>query len=516
MNQRPESRTFRRLMESRHTLNLASGVFYFAARAVCAVIQLRVVTQYIGAEYGGLNAVLNQVIYYVMLAELGLSTAAISMLYEPVERGDVEETSGLLAALRGDIRRLIWVAAPLSLPLIYVYSRSVHSEIPWAIAFTCMVLVAASTLTTLVTVHCQAYLNASGQIFRTNVILGGGTLLKTVVGLSAAVVLHSYLAVPAAVALLTLGEVYLLRRTFYSVFPAFRGFHLAEHSLKLRAQAKYVLFHKVGGLIYYQSDFIILSLAASLLAVKTYAQYQYLAAGVIGLFNAAFASLTSTIAARMIGATAEERRRQYGTVCLAAYFAAFCLAGAFRYSAGSFVSALFHGERGLSSGVVALFAVLLFLNLSKTVDDVFISARGAFRPGYYLPLMEAGGYILQGVVMVRWMGSEGILWAGIATNLMFAVLAKSIVVAQAVADTPAALFLVRKGVNLVAAALLSVPVYFVFSRIDGLALNPTLKFVLINAVAVSYVLPVSLAIVQRGFAVAPQTVPAVEPAEVAQ
>lgn len=516
MNQRPEARTLRSIVGSRHTLNLASGVFYFAARAVCAVIQLRVVTQYIGAEYGGLNAVLNQVIYYVMLAELGLSTAAISMLYEPVERGDVQATSGLLSALRGDIRRLLWVAAPLSLPLIYVYSRAVHSEIPWVIAFTCMVLVAASTLTTLVTVHCQAYLNASGQIYRTNMILGGGALLKTAVGLGAAVYLHSYLAVPAAVALLTLGEVFLLLRTFRAVFPAFEGFHLAEHTLKLRTQAKYVLFHKVGGLIYYQSDFIILSLAASLVAVKTYAQYQYLAAGMIGLFNAAFSSLTSTIAARLISASPEERRRQYGTVCLAAYFAAFCLAGAFRYSAGSFVSALFHDDRGLTAGVVTLFAVLLFLNLSKTVDDVFITARGAFRPGYYLPLMEAAGYILQGVVMVRWMGSEGILWAGIATNLIFAVIAKSIVVARAVAHTPAPAFLLRKALNLGAAALLAAPVYFVFSRIDGLALNATLKFVLINAVAVSYMIPAAMAIVQRGFAGTGEMAPVAEPAEVAQ
>ncbi|MGJ5813782.1 lipopolysaccharide biosynthesis protein [Paludibaculum fermentans] len=514
MNQRPDGRTPRSMMGSRHTLNLASGVFYFAARAVCAVIQLRVVTQYIGAEYGGLNAVLNQVIYYVMLAEMGLSTAAISLLYAPVERGDLPETAGLLSALRGDIRRLMWVAAPLSLPLIYVYSRSVHSEIPWAIAFTCMVLVAASTLTTLVTVHCQAYLNASGQIYRTNVILGGGALLKTVVGLSAAVYLHSYLAVPAAVALLTMGEVFLLRRTFRAAFPTFAGFHLAEHTLKLRGQAKYVLFHKVGGLIYYQSDFIILSLAASLVAVKTYAQYQYLAAGMIGLFNAAFASLTASIAARLIAASPDERRRQYGTVCLAAYFAAFCLAGAFRYSVGSFVEALFHEDRGLGSGVVTLFAVLLFLNLSKTVDDVFITARGAFRPGFYLPLMEAAGYIAQGAVLVRWMGSEGILWAGIATNLIFAVVAKSIVVARAVAETPAPMFLLRKAMSLAAAAVLAVPVYLVFSRIDALALNATWKFVLINVVAVSYVLPVSLAIVQRGFAVAPETVPVVEPEEV--
>nr|WP_321474145.1 hypothetical protein [uncultured Paludibaculum sp.] len=500
---------------SRHTLNFASGVFYFAARAVCAVIQLRVVTQWIGAEYAGLNAVLNQTVYYVMLAELGLSTAAISLLYEPIKNGDAQQTAGLLSALRSDIRRMLCVAAPLSLPLIYLYSRWVHSEIPWQVAFSCMVIVATSTLTTLLTVHYQAFLNASAQIFKANAVLGGGVILKTVVGLSAAVYFRSYVALPAATALLTVVEVLLLRRMFHAACPWFHTFHLETHTRTLREQAKYVLFHKIGGLIYYQSDFLILSLAASLIAVKTYAQYQYLAAGMIGLFGAAFSSLTASIAARQIAVGPEERWRQYQSASLAAYFAAFCLAGAFRYSAGSFATALFGEKSALGAWMLALFAALLFLNLIKAVDDVFITARGAFRPGYYLPLMEAGAYILQGTLLVRWMGSEGILWAGIVTNLAFAVLAKSVIVARAVTDTPLAAFLMRKTVNLVVAAGLSMPVYLVLARIDGLALGAAWKFVLMSVVTMSYVVPVTLVIVQRGFAQDAQNLPLAQAEEVA-
>ncbi len=283
-------------------------------------------------------------------------------------------------------------------------------------------LSAAASFLTLLALPYQSYLNAADRIFEVNLVLGSGFLVKTAAGLAAARATHSYLALVLVFPLVSLAENLALRFRFRRLMPRVSPapLSLADAHRDIRGKAKFVLMHKLGGLVYYQSDFIILSLAASLASVGAYAQYQYIAAGLIGLFTACTTAMTAKVARRQMGMEPAQRLRLYGATSRVFLFAALGCAVLFLATAQDLVQILFH-THPLSGLVPGLLAAMLLLNLARTGDDIWVSASGAFEVGYTFPLYESALYIALGIALVHALGIAGILLAGISTNLVFSV-----------------------------------------------------------------------------------------------
>ena len=479
--------------------NLIASVLFFVARVAAVVLQLKLVEHFFGAQYAGLNALLNQLAFYVALIELGLAAAAISLLYEPIKSGDRERTSALLFALHRDTSRLMLLALPAIAAVIYGYSRSLHTSLPYFVVVTTLGLTALSGLVTLLSIHYQAYLNASEQIYQIHLVLGAGYLLKTAIGVALAVHFDNYLWLPAAVVGVTIGEVLAMRWRFHRNFPQYVARAGRDAFALIRNRAKYVLFHRVGGLIYYQSDFVILSLVASLTLVKDYAQVQYAVAGALGLSSAVFNALTATIARRRLDAGRETRWTQYATVLRTTYFLAGCAAIGFFFTVPTAVQWFFGGD-ALPRRDFVLFAILLFLNVVKQVDDTFITATGIFHVGFWLPILESSSYVVLGIVLARRLGIEGIVTAGILTNLVFAVVAKSVVVARGIFDRETARLAWTKFIALGITVGCLAPVLLLFVAARALRVAAPAAIGVPDVLTIVYALALAWTFLRRGFA----------------
>lgn len=436
----------------RHVPNAVSAMVLFAARLAAAVLQLRVVDRIWGGGYTGLNALSNQVLLYVTLLELGLAQSAITLLYEPIMHRKVTRIAAIVAALRHDVRRLAMVGALVAFPSILLYARVIHGAVSFKIVAVTLSCIAASGLMQLAAIHFQVYLNASEQLDKVNYTFAAGYLLKTGLGLALAVIEHNYLLLPLTTAVLTIGEFAALKFAFHRAFADRpRVVEWREGARGLRRKAKYVMIQRVAGVAYYQSDFVILSLTTSLVVVKNYAKYQYVAAALLSIVGMVAASLTTSVARLQLRQHAENRRRQYVMAQ-----SAICVVGAvlmlgFWNSAPTVVALVFGTAEPIAAVAIRLFAVALFLNVVKAVDDVFIMAKGAFEIGWWIPMLEVPVYVGTGVVLSRRFGFVGILMASIATNVVVSIAMKGVVLARAVFDSSPAqwygnrMFCILKG-----------------------------------------------------------------------
>lgn len=480
--------------------NLTASFFYFAARVIAAILQLRLVTKFFGGQYAGLSALLNQLSFYVAMIELGLAASAISLLYEPIKAGNNEQTSGLLFALQKDTRKLMLFAAPAIGLLVFGYARHVHSTLPPQIVLATFALTALSGFVSLLAIHYQAYLNASEQMYKVHLVLGCGHLAKTALGVAIAAATGQYLWLPVTIAVVSTIEVLAMRSNFRRSFCTYIPRNVREAFKVLRNRAKYVLFHRVGALIYYQSDFIILSLTATLITVKQYAEVQYLIAGILGLFSAVFSALCASIARRQLGVSSEVRWRQYRAVAQATYVLSCAVSMAFFFAAPDVLRLLFR-EEPASMRTMILFGCLLLLNLIRTVDDTYVTASGAFDVGFYLPVLEGPIYIGLGVMLSRRIGMDGVIWAGIVTNLIFAVTAKTAVVAYGVLFQPLWRFVRLRIWNAVVAGIAVVPLLGVDLWATRFSGRTIIHLSCIAMPAIVYGGAVALIIIRHGFGV---------------
>lgn len=475
-------------LRPRHLPNAISAMVLFLCRLTAAVVQLRLVDRFWGGGYTGLNALSNQVLLYVTLLELGLSQSAITLLYEPILRRNFPRASGMVAALRRDVRRLTALGAIVIFPALAAYAHFVHGAVPYRTVTATLACVAAAGLLQLSAIHFQAYLNAAEQLDKVNYTLAAGYIFKSIAGLWLAIHWHNYLLLPAAIAVLTLGEIASLRFAFHRIFPQFRPSAAREESRDLRSRAKYVLIQRISGLAYYQSDFIILSLTVGLAAVRNYAKFQYVSAALLSAVGLVAGSLTTSIARAQMRHHAQNRRRQYVLAQLAMSIIGAILMLAFWFTARTVVTLAFGLDLSVSRQVVILFGVALFLNVIKSVDDVFLMAKGAFEVGYWIPALEVPIYVVTGVLLSRRIGFAGILIASIATNIVVSIGLKGIVMASPVFDSGRAQWYGNRFLSMGKALLASAPLACVYMLADRF-LHPTLlRFAATNLLALACML----------------------------
>jgi O-antigen/teichoic acid export membrane protein len=483
---------------SRHYANAMSALFLFGARLLVAVLQLRLVDKYWGGGYTGLNALSNQVQLYVTLLELGLSQSAITLMYEPVLTRDHARTSALVSAVRHDVRLLAFLGAGIVLPMLAFYAGFIHGHLDyWTVAGT-LGCIAIAGIVQLASIHFQVYLNAAERLDRVNFTLAGGYLIKTAVGLPLAIHWHNYLLLPATIAALTLGEFLCLKLAFHHSFPEFRKGPWREAAHSIRSRAKFVVIHKVAGLAYYQSDFIILSLTTSLVVVKDYAKFQYVAAALLSLVGLVSTSLTTSIARLQIRHEADDRRQQYRTAQFAISLIGGVLMLGFWFTSSTVVALVFGQDAAIDRRSILLFGIALFLNIVKAVDDVFIMAKGAFDVGYWIPVIEVPIYLVTGVLLSRRIGFIGILLASIITNLVVSILLKGFVLARQVFDSTRKQWYANRLGSMAKALLLIAPVAGGYALTTSYVRSPWLQFLSANLLALVYLLASIRLILSRG------------------
>jgi O-antigen/teichoic acid export membrane protein len=414
-------------------LRIASAGYLFLIRAASVMVQLRLIGLWFGPSYAGLNALLNQITFYVLLAELGLASAATSLLFKPIFEGDQSRTLSLVIAMQRDTRRIvIWMTLIGSFALTLLCLK-LHSEIPFKTLWFASMLSSASALVTLLALPYQCYLNGSDRIPIRNVILGTGFLLKAALGLLFAYLHHTYLAIVFVlpfVAIAELGAQIWASRLTLKLHPVSED-SIAKAKHDIRSVAKFVLFHRIGGLFYFQSDYIILTLSAGLVLVSHYAQFQYLISGALSLF----ATLTYTFLAKLArhrlslddsGQVSLYRRSVFlfGLAAGGTSMLFFLLSPA--------IVRMVYGVDSFSTMTVGLLALLLMLNLFKSNDDIWIDSSGTYSIAYYLPICESLFYVALGLLLVRYYQIDGIIFAGIATNLIFSVGLKCFIIGRGV------------------------------------------------------------------------------------
>jgi O-antigen/teichoic acid export membrane protein len=415
--------------------SVGSAALLFAARATAVIYQLRFANHEFGVGYGGLIALLNQITFYILLAELGLAAATTSLLFAPAHRGDTGVVKALIEALQVDVRRILYTLGPLSMLGAVGLAFSLRHQLSLLPLTVSLLLTCVSALLTFLALPYQSHFNATDRVPTRNVILGSGFALKVVLGIGLAKAMHSFVGLPLGTMLVGIAELLVQRALVVSQLgeadttPEM----VAEARSSIRNRAKYVVAHRVGYLFIYQSDYIILLLSSSLSLLGYYAQYQYLYAGILSFAIAVGGTLTARIAKRQIDLGREGFARFYGkTSSVAAVGAVLCGTGLYLF--GGLALRVLYKSNTSDLRVLLLFSILLMLNVLKMNDDLWIDSTGAFEKGFYLPILEACTYVVLGLFFVRHLQMAGILYAGIATNLLFSVGCKAVVIGRGVMD----------------------------------------------------------------------------------
>ena len=250
----------------------------------------------LGPAYLGLNGLFGSVLGVLMLAELGFGQAVVCSMYKPVADDDRELLCAYLKFYRAVYRCVGAAIFALGLCLLPFLGRLVHGDVPPDVNLHVLFLIH------LVNTAASYFLFA----YR-GVVLGAHHRNDVVTNIRTAVMVAQYavsflvlylardytLYVVVTVFFTLLQNVLLVkasRRLFPDVEP--RGVLPPEKRRQVVSDVQSIFMHKVGGVVAYQSDNIVVSAFLGLVAVAAYGNYFYVASAVASLVAIVSASTT--------------------------------------------------------------------------------------------------------------------------------------------------------------------------------------------------------------------------------
>ena len=299
------ARNTKRNMLAATGATVAGPVFQFVNRTLFLWLM--------GPEYLGLNGLFSSLLGVLSLAELGFSTAVVCAMYKPIADDDRELLCAYLKFFRNVYRGVGTAIFAAGLCLLPFVPRLVHGTVPAELDLRVLYLI--HLVNTSASYFLFSYRGSVLHAFhRGDVLVNMRTAMKFA---QYAVVLAILLAtrnyyhyVLATVAFTVLNNFLVLRlsrRHFPDIFP--RGRLVAWRRRAVVADVKAIFLHKVGGVISYSVDNLVVSAFLGLVAVAAYGNYHYVATTVAGLVAVGYGSVAAGFGNRIHTESREDNFR---------------------------------------------------------------------------------------------------------------------------------------------------------------------------------------------------------------
>ena len=258
--------------DNRIKYNLLSGVAYQVILIALSFLLPRLYLENFGSEVNGVLSTIKQIFVYMSLLEAGIGLATTQALYKPVAEQDRASINGILSATNHYYIKtgVVYTAFVLLIALVYAYivPTSINSH-----ALFCMILLIAlpALFSYFVQAKYRILLEVDGRKY---VITNSETVLQLLSNAGKIVVLlltDSLVLIQlvyCVLALLQLGYVYVQAKRRYPWLDL-----KAKPNHGAIAQRKSVLVHQVSGMVFNNTDILLLSFLCDFKVVSVYTIY---------------------------------------------------------------------------------------------------------------------------------------------------------------------------------------------------------------------------------------------------
>lgn len=405
-------------MNSRRGLiNILSSTVRQLVSLALGIVVPRLVLVSLGSESNGLLNTINQILAYVALLEAGVGTASLQALYGPVAKQDRQSISCILSATNRFYKRTGTIYLTIVLALSIIFPLTLESELSY---LTVMLVVLFSGLPGVINYYFQGkfkiLLQAEGKDY---IITNLATIVNVLTNVAKIVLLVNGFDVVA------LQFMYLIfniaQMLFISVYMKrhYKWLDLAAApDFDSISQSKNVLVHQISGLIFSNTDSLLLTYFGGLRVVSVYSMYSML----FGMIDNTISNFTG--ANFILGQTFHTDRKRYMLLhdAFELYyttltFCLFCIANIFILPFMRLYTAGVTDINYIDTLLPYLFIATYLLSRSRTASMQAINFANHFKQTQWHAVTEAIINLSVSILCAWQFGIHGVLFGTIAALL---------------------------------------------------------------------------------------------------
>lgn len=377
----------------------------------------KVFLNYLGTEILGLNTTATNLLQFLNLAELGISSAVGFTLFKPIHDQNYQTINELVTLQKHLYRRIAYIviigAGVLMAWFPWIFSKM---QLPLWYAYGSFGVLLLSALLGYFVNYKQIVLTASQQDYKVQLSYKSVLLFKLLAQIIAVSYFkHGYvwwLVLEAVFAIISSVSLHITTiKTCAYLETADKTFRdLRESYPVFTLKIKQMFFHKIGGFALQQCSPIIIYAYASLTLVALYGNYYMIILGIISLMAAAFNSMGAGVG----NLVAEGDKEKIINVFWELFSARFCIVASLCFCAytliPSFVTLWIGPEFLLPPSTLILLIMILYIQMFRFLVNCYLDAYAMTRD-IWAPIVEAVLNIGGSLILGHFWGLNGILLA---------------------------------------------------------------------------------------------------------
>ena len=366
-----------------------------------------------------------QLLAYLNLAEIGLAGASAYALYKPLAEKNYKQISvviNTITSLYNKIFLFILLVGLLLNPIIpfFIKDKIIDKNIYlyWS-------LYVISTALSYSFVKYSVLFTADQKFGFVRLVQGGSKIFCQLLQILVIIKLQSFLIF---ILLLILDNI--IQYIFYKIH--YRKYYSYIFKTKVKNSSiiknlKNLFWHKIATLVVLNTDLILISKFISLEIVGIYASYQVVIQMLSSVINIVLNVLKPKIGKFIAENNKEKIFSYWKNLNILSLFSSVLFSFCTYKLINDFIILWIGNELILSKSIIFLIMINLFVQSFRGITDIFKDGSGFFDD-IHLPISEAIINFILSIILVQYIGLNGVIIGTIVSNVLIICIAKPILV----------------------------------------------------------------------------------------
>lgn len=401
--------------------NAITAVISNIVTILIGIVSQAIFIKILGTEYLGINGLFTNIVSMLGIVELGIGSAIIYNLYEPVAKKDKDKINSLMDFYKKSYRLIAIIVFVIGLAIIpflnsIVCEVSVDINIQFIYSLFIIDVVASYLLT-----YKRSILYANQKTYITNIVHIGYLIIMNVLQIFILMLFKSYIAYLVIKIVCRVVENIIITIIANKRYPYVKENNAEKIDEKTKEdiviKVKGLIFHKVGSFAVLGTDNIIISKFLGVVTVGLYSNYNTIIQAVSNLFLQIFDSLTASVGNLLIEKDAEKSYQIYKNMLMANSVLFTFAATEIICLIEPFIKVWIGEQYILPWTVLVVLVANFYIQGMRKTCLVFKMAAGVFHEDRFYPIIEAIINIVVSIILVKLIGLSGVFVGTIVSAL---------------------------------------------------------------------------------------------------
>ena len=385
--------------------------------ALIGFLKLKLINENLGFAMSGMNTLFVNIMTYLSIMDGGLASALIFRLYKPISEKNQERINELASAAHRIFNSVGFIMLGIGFVVsffVFFLFKQEGEVISYTYVRVSFLIYLASTVIPYFVLVEKSLFEADQKKYKINIVLQTFTIIRSLLEIVILMLGYGLIAMYISMTVLNLLSSLIIAYMTKKEYPLV-NFKNEKKDYGMLKDVKHLMVHKVGTMVAYNIDAVIISNVIGVASVPFYTAYQYITDNLMTMIG----KITYSITAGVGDLIASSQERAYGIfreINAMCFYIATVVCVPLLLVINPFIN-IWQPDIQTTEVLAILFVAQLLYYIIRMPLSTFANAAGLFKETRICPILESVINLVLSLALVHQFGIAGVLLATLISYL---------------------------------------------------------------------------------------------------